>query len=102
MLFLGFSKATADAVEANRDGAIILFPLRDGVADLSYLRKALESVRKGLHRDLLVVVKSIIPPSTTVNFVKLLFDGVWIKNGRRLPLSSHTGRDCRVELLTDF
>jgi len=49
-------------------------PVRDGVADLSYLREALKSVREGLHRDLLVVVESTIPPGTTVNFVEHLLE----------------------------
>ena len=49
-------------------------PVRDGVDDLSYLREALESVREGLHKGLLVVVKSTIPPGTAVNFVKPLLE----------------------------
>ncbi|WP_448577437.1 nucleotide sugar dehydrogenase [Thermosphaera sp.] len=74
----GFLRATTDAVEAVResDAAVIAVPtpVRGGVADLSYLREALESIRRGLHRGLLVVIESTIPPGTTVGFAKPLLE----------------------------
>jgi len=38
------------------------------------LREALLAVREGLHRGLLIVIKSTIPPGTTVNFAKPLLE----------------------------
>jgi len=73
-----FLRATTDAVGAVResDAVIIavLIPVREGATDLSYLREALLAVREGLHRGLLVIIESTIPPGTTVNFVKPLLE----------------------------
>jgi len=75
----GFLKATTDAVEVVReyDAVVIAVPtpVRGGVTDLSYLKEALLAVREGLHRGLLVVIESTIPPGTTVNFAKPLLEG---------------------------
>ena len=75
----GLLKATTNAVKAvsESDAVIIAIPtpVRGGVTDLSYLREALESVKRGLHKGLLVVTESTIPPRTTVNFVKPLLEG---------------------------
>jgi len=71
-------KATNDAVRAVRESDAVVIavptPVRDGVADLSYLREALLAVREGLHRGLLVVIESTIPPGTTAGFAKLLLE----------------------------
>ena len=72
----GLLRATTDVVEAvrQRDAVIIAVPtpIKDGVADLSYLRDALEAVKKGLYRGMLVVIESTIPPGTTIGFAKPL------------------------------
>jgi len=74
----GLLKATADTVEAVKqcDAVIIAVPtpVREGVADLSYLRDALEAVKKGLRRGMLVVIESTIPPRTTISFAKPLLE----------------------------
>jgi len=74
----GFLRAITDAVKAVRESDAVIIavptPVRDGVADLSYLKEALLAVREGLHRGLLVVIESTIPPGTTVNFVKPLLE----------------------------
>jgi len=74
----GFLRATTEAVKAVRESDAVVIavptPVRDGVADLSYLREALLAVREGLHRGLLVVIESTIPPSTTVGFAKPLLE----------------------------
>jgi len=74
----GFLRATTDAVEAIRESDAVVIamptPVRDGVADLSYLKQALLAVREGLHRGLLVVIESTIPPGTTVGFAKPLLE----------------------------
>jgi len=79
----GVLRATSDAVEAvsESDAVIIAVPtpVRDGVADLSSLKQALLAVRKGLHRDLLVVIESTIPPGTTVGFAKPLLEESGLK-----------------------
>ena len=79
----GFLRATTDAVEAVKqcDAVIIAVPtpVKEGVTDLSYLRDALETVKKGLHRDLLVVIESTIPPSTTASFAKPLLEESGLK-----------------------
>jgi UDP-N-acetyl-D-mannosaminuronic acid dehydrogenase len=74
----GFLRATTEAVKAARESDAVVIavptPVRDGVADLSYLREALLAVREGLHKGLLVVIESTIPPGTTVGFAKPLLE----------------------------
>jgi len=74
----GLLRATTDAVRAvmEADAVIIAVPtpVKGGVADLSYLRDALKAVREGLHKGLLVVVESTVPPGTTVGFAKPLLE----------------------------
>jgi len=74
----GLLRATTDCVEAVRvsDAVIIAVPtpVVDNVVDLRYLGNALEFVKQGLHKDLLVVIESTMPPRTTVNFVKPLLE----------------------------
>jgi UDP-N-acetyl-D-mannosaminuronic acid dehydrogenase len=74
----GFLRATTDVLEAVKESDAVVIavptPVRDGIADLSYLRDALESVRRGLHRGLLIVIESTIPPSTTAGFARSLLE----------------------------
>jgi len=74
----GLLRATTDAVRAvkSSDAVIIAVPtpVKSGVIDFSYLKSALESVREGLHRGLLVVIESTVPPGTTVGFAKPLLE----------------------------
>ena len=74
----GFLRATTNAVRAVKESDAVVIavptPVRGGVADLSYLKQALLAVRKGLHRGLLVVIESTIPPGTTVGFAKPLLE----------------------------
>ncbi|MCC6057200.1 MAG: UDP-N-acetyl-D-glucosamine dehydrogenase, partial [Desulfurococcaceae archaeon] len=52
----GLLSATTEAVKAVRESDAVVIavptPVRDGVADLSYLREALLAVREGLHKGL--------------------------------------------------
>jgi UDP-N-acetyl-D-mannosaminuronic acid dehydrogenase len=70
----GLMKATTNGVNAvsESDAVIVAVPtpVRRGSVDLSYLRGALDVIRKGIHRGLLIVIESTIPPGTTVKFVK--------------------------------
>jgi len=79
----GLLRATMDAVKAVRESDAVVIavptPVGGGVADLSYLRSALESVREGLRKGLLVVIESTIPPSTTVGFAKPLLEESGLK-----------------------
>jgi UDP-N-acetyl-D-mannosaminuronic acid dehydrogenase len=74
----GLLRAITDVLEAVKESDAVVIavptPVRDGIADLSYLRDALESVRRGLHRGLLVVIESTIPPGTTAGFAKSLLE----------------------------
>jgi len=74
----GLLRATNDAVRAVRESDAVVIavptPVRIGFADLSYLREALLAVREGLHRGLLVVIESTIPPGTTAGFAKPLLE----------------------------
>jgi len=74
----GLLRATTDAVkEVKSSDAVIIAvptPVKSGVVDFSYLKSALESVREGLHRGLLVVIESTVPPGTTVGFAKPLLE----------------------------
>jgi UDP-N-acetyl-D-mannosaminuronic acid dehydrogenase len=73
-----FLSATTDAVKTVRESDAVVIavptPVRSGVADLSYLREALLVVREGLHRGLLVVIESTIPPGATSGFAKPLLE----------------------------
>ncbi|RLI43852.1 nucleotide sugar dehydrogenase [Candidatus Bathyarchaeota archaeon] len=70
----GLLRATTDGVEAVRDADAVITavptPVEGGVADLSYLRSALEVVKRGIHKNLLIVIESTIPPGATAGFVK--------------------------------
>jgi UDP-N-acetyl-D-mannosaminuronic acid dehydrogenase len=72
---MGLLSATTDAVVAVRQSDAVVIavptPVKNGVADLTYLREALDAVRKGIHRDLLIVIESTIPPGTTVGMPML-------------------------------
>jgi UDP-N-acetyl-D-mannosaminuronic acid dehydrogenase len=72
----GILRATTDTVEAVRESDAVIIavptPVRGGVADLSYLRNTLEAVKRGLHKGLLVVIESTIPPGTTTGLAKSL------------------------------
>jgi UDP-N-acetyl-D-mannosaminuronic acid dehydrogenase len=74
----GLLSATTEAVKAVRESDAVVIavptPVRDGVADLFYLREALLAVREGLHKGLLVVIESTIPPGTTIGFAKPLLE----------------------------
>ena len=74
----GLLRATTDVVEAVRESDAVIVavptPVRDGVTDLSYLRAALEGVRRGLHRGVLVLIESTVPPGTTAGFVRSLLE----------------------------
>jgi len=74
----GSLRATTDAVKAVRESNAVIIavstPVKDGITDLSYLRDALKSVKKGLHRDLLVIIESTVPPGATVGLAKPLLE----------------------------
>ena len=74
----GFLRATAEIAEDISESEAVIIavptPVRDGIADLSYLREALDSVKKSLHRGLLVVIESTIPPGTTIGLAKALLE----------------------------
>jgi len=54
-------------------------PVKNGIADLSYLRDALITVRMGLHRGQLVVIESTVPPGTTIGLAKPLLEESGLK-----------------------
>jgi len=74
----GFLRSTTDAVEAVKqcDAVIIAVPtpVKEGVADLSYLRDTLEVIKKGLHKGMLIVIESTVPPGTTINLARPLLE----------------------------
>jgi len=57
------------------------------VVDLTYLREALGAVRKGIHRDLLIVIESTIPPGTTVGIAKPMLEETGMKVSRDIYLA---------------
>jgi UDP-N-acetyl-D-mannosaminuronic acid dehydrogenase len=75
----GLLRATTDAVRAVRESDTVIIavptPFKGWVADLSHLRDALESVKEGMHKGLLIVVESTVPPGTTVGLAKPLLEG---------------------------
>jgi UDP-N-acetyl-D-mannosaminuronic acid dehydrogenase len=50
-------------------------PAKSGAADLSYVRKATESVVPVLKKNNLVVVESTVPPGTTGNVIRPILEG---------------------------
>ncbi|RLI87258.1 MAG: hypothetical protein DRP01_02325 [Archaeoglobales archaeon] len=70
----GLLTATTNGIDAVKlcDAVIIAVPtpIRNNIIDLSYLKSALEVVKQGLHKDLLIVIESTIPPKLTVDFIK--------------------------------
>ena len=87
----GLLSATSDAVAAVRqsDAVIIAVPTpgKNGVVDLTYLREALGAVRKGIHRDMLIVIESTIPPGTTVGIAKPMLEETGMKVSRDIYLA---------------
>jgi len=79
----GLLRATTDAVKAIKqcDAVIIAVPtpVKQGVMDLSYLKDALVTVKKGQHKGMLVVIESTIPPGTTVNLAKPILEESGLK-----------------------
>jgi len=55
--------------------------------DLTYLREALGAVRKGIHRDMLIVIESTIPPGTTVGIAKPMLEETGMKVSRDIYLA---------------
>jgi len=76
-------RATTDGAKAIREADAVITavptPVREGVVDLSYLRSALEVIKQGIHKDLLVVIESTIPPGTMVKFVKPFLERTSLK-----------------------
>lgn len=70
----GLMKATTNGIEAVAEANAVIVtvptPVVNGVVDLSYLRSALEVIKQGIHRELLVVIESTVPPGTTVGFIR--------------------------------
>jgi UDP-N-acetyl-D-mannosaminuronic acid dehydrogenase len=87
----GLLSATTDAVAAVRQSDAVIIavptPVKNGVADLTYLREALNAVRKGIHRDLLIVIESTIPPGTTVGIAKPMLEETGMKVGQDIYLA---------------
>jgi UDP-N-acetyl-D-mannosaminuronic acid dehydrogenase len=87
----GLFSATTDAVAAVRQSDAVIIavptPVKNGVADLTYLREALDAVRKGIHRDLLIVIESTIPPGTTVGIAKPMLEETGMKVGQDIYLA---------------
>jgi UDP-N-acetyl-D-mannosaminuronic acid dehydrogenase len=87
----GLLSATTDAVAAVRQSDAVIIavptPVKNGVADLTYLREALDAVRKGIHRDLLIVIESTIPPGTTVGIAKPMLEETGMKVGQDIYLA---------------
>ena len=75
----GMLRATTDVVSAvKKSDAVIVAvntPVRDGVADLSQLVKALSDVKEGLKEGQLVVIESTVPPGTTSGLAKRVLEG---------------------------
>ncbi len=74
----GLLRATTDAIKAVKQcNAVIIAvptPVKNDVADLSYLKDALEVIKKVIHKGMLVIIESTIPPGTTVDFAKPLLE----------------------------
>lgn len=70
----GLLRATTNGLRAIREANAVIVavptPVREGKTDLSYLKNALEIIKKGFHKDILVIIESTIPPGTTEGFVK--------------------------------
>jgi len=79
VVFKGAFRATTNIIETVKesDAVIITVPTpikNDLLVDLNYLRDVLEAVKRSLHRELLVVIESTIPPGTTNKLAKPLLE----------------------------
>jgi UDP-N-acetyl-D-mannosaminuronic acid dehydrogenase len=87
----GLLSATTDAVATVRQSDAVIIavptPVKNGVADLTYLREALDAVRKGIHRDMLIVIESTIPPGTTVGIAKPMLEETGMKVSQDIYLA---------------
>ena len=75
IVFKGLLTATMDGVKAVKDSDAVIItvntPIKEnGSLNYSELISALQTVREGFHKDLLVVIESTLPPGTMINFVK--------------------------------
>jgi len=74
----GKLKATVDADEALGVCDVVLVdvptPVKEGIADLSYVTDVLRKVSKRLRRGVLIVIESTIPPGTTSGLAKEILE----------------------------
>lgn len=73
----GRLRATCDySFTRNSDAVLIAVPtpVKDRVADLSYLASALENIKKYLHKEQIIVIESTVPPGTTCGLAKKLLE----------------------------
>jgi UDP-N-acetyl-D-mannosaminuronic acid dehydrogenase len=80
----GALKATTNAVEAVKESEAVIIavptPLKnDLLIELDYLKSALEAIKMGLHKGLLVVIESTVPPRVTSKFAKPLLKDSGLK-----------------------
>ncbi|MEM4523015.1 MAG: nucleotide sugar dehydrogenase [Nitrososphaeria archaeon] len=75
----GKLRATTVAEDALEFCDVILIdvptPIKAGIVDLSYIANVSESIAKKLHKDMLVVVESTVPPGTTNGLVRRMLEG---------------------------
>jgi len=87
-------KATTNIQQAVRDAHIVIICVQTPITQykkpsLTYLRKACETVAKGLLKGKLVVIQSTVPPGTTKNFVaKILEERSRLKCGKEFWLTN--------------
>ena len=74
----GKLRATTDAGEALNICEVVLVdvptPVRNGVADLSYVADVLSKVSRKLRRGMLVVIESTVPPGTTAGLARKVLE----------------------------
>jgi len=87
-------KATTNVQQAAREAHVVIICVQTPITQytkpsLTYLRKACETVAKGLSKGKLVVIQSTVPPGTTKNFVaKILEEGSRLKCGKEFWLTN--------------
>jgi len=75
--------ATLNGVEAVKKSDVVVItvptPIENGKINFKYLIAALKTVNKGIHKDMLIVVESTIPPTTTERIVKPIIESSGLK-----------------------
>lgn len=102
----GFLRAKTDGVSTVKESDAVIIavptPVKDNVVDLSYLKAALETVKQGIHKNLLVVIESTVPPDTTIGFIKPILESTGLRVEKDFYLAHIPERIAAGKVIEEF